>query len=107
MVRVLEVYQPISNESALGKAVRQTVRSFAAVALAPKILRLVICVTLCYVRTDRRICNWISDGGAVVIFQPPLVPRVRHTGDTRNFFDYPEQNWENWSFRDDEVSKRE
>lgn len=39
-------------------------------------------------------------------FQPPIVPRIRHTGDTRNFFDYPEQNWENWSFRNnDEVAK--
>lgn len=27
--------------------------------------------------------------------QPPIVPRVRHTGDTRNFFDYPEENSKN------------
>lgn len=27
--------------------------------------------------------------------QPPIVPRVRHTGDTRNFFDYPEENIKN------------
>ena len=27
--------------------------------------------------------------------QPPIVPRVRHTGDTRNFFDYPEENCKN------------
>jgi len=24
--------------------------------------------------------------------QPPIVPRIRHTGDTRNFFEYPEQD---------------
>jgi hypothetical protein len=28
--------------------------------------------------------------------QPPIVPRVRHVGDARNFFDYPEQNWQKW-----------
>lgn len=28
--------------------------------------------------------------------EPPIVPRIRHTGDTRNFFEYPEQNWQSW-----------
>lgn len=27
---------------------------------------------------------------------PPIVPRVRHVGDARNFHDYPEQNWQKW-----------
>jgi protein kinase X len=27
---------------------------------------------------------------------PPIVPRVRHHGDARNFYDYPEQNWQKW-----------
>jgi len=27
---------------------------------------------------------------------PPTVPRIRHTGDTRNFFEYPEQSWQEW-----------
>ena len=31
-----------------------------------------------------------------VALQPPIVPRIRHTGDTRNFFEYPEQNWQSW-----------
>ena len=26
-------------------------------------------------------------------FQPPIIPKVRHSGDTRNFEDYPEDNW--------------
>jgi hypothetical protein len=28
--------------------------------------------------------------------QPPIVPRIRHTGDTRNFFEYPEQDLQSW-----------
>jgi len=32
----------------------------------------------------------------IVALQPPIVPRIRHTGDTRNFFEYPEQNWQSW-----------
>lgn len=76
---------------------------YAGYVSAEDITSLVIFTLRCD-RTDRRICNWISDGGSVVVFQTPVVPRVRHTGDTRNFFDYPEQNWENWSFRNDEVS---
>jgi protein kinase X len=28
--------------------------------------------------------------------EPPIVPRIRHTGDTRNFFEYPELDWQNW-----------
>ncbi|ESN99810.1 hypothetical protein HELRODRAFT_84000, partial [Helobdella robusta] len=27
--------------------------------------------------------------------EPPIVPRIRHLGDTRNFFDYPEENVKN------------
>jgi len=32
----------------------------------------------------------------LLLFQPPIVPRVRHVGDARNFHDYPEQNWQKW-----------
>ena len=28
------------------------------------------------------------------IFQPPIVPKVSYDGDTRNFDDYPETNWQ-------------
>lgn len=27
---------------------------------------------------------------------PPIVPRVRHVGDARNFYEYPDQNWQKW-----------
>ena len=27
-------------------------------------------------------------------FQPPIVPKVSYDGDTRNFDDYPESNWQ-------------
>ena len=39
-----------------------------------------------------------------LLFQPPIVPRVRHVGDARNFHDYPEQNWQKWYELGAEVS---
>ena len=27
------------------------------------------------------------------LLQPPIVPKLSHAGDTRNFDDYPEENW--------------
>jgi len=39
-----------------------------------------------------------------ILLQPPIVPRVRHVGDARNFHDYPEQNWQKWYDLDAEVS---
>jgi len=38
------------------------------------------------------------------MLQPPIVPRVRHVGDARNFHEYPEQNWQKWYEIGAEVS---
>lgn len=27
---------------------------------------------------------------------PPIVPRIRHSGDARNFYEYPDNNWQQW-----------
>jgi protein kinase X len=29
----------------------------------------------------------------IFLFQPPIVPKISHSGDTRNFDEYPEEDW--------------
>ena len=31
------------------------------------------------------------------LFQPPVVPKIDHDGDTQNFEEYPEEDWKNAS----------
>ena len=41
--------------------------------------------------------NWHGDSNGavpcVILLQPPIVPKLTHAGDTRNFDDYPEEDW--------------
>ena len=38
---------------------------------------------------------WINDFNSCSLYlQPPIVPEVSHDGDTRNFDDYPNDDWQ-------------